>query len=133
MAQAAKHPCPHPGCGVLVGYGTTYCPIHQAEYEQRRRDSIERKASSKRYDATKRPEAKFYHSTRWARLRKWFIRKNPLCVHCMRDGRVTAARVIDHVVEIADGGQRYDIDNLQALCHACHNRKTADERAKREK
>lgn len=38
----------------------------------------------------------------------------------------------DHVVEIKDGGDPLDVANGQALCAACHTRKTASERAKRQ-
>lgn len=31
MPKAAKHPCPHPGCGVLVDYGTRHYPVHVEE------------------------------------------------------------------------------------------------------
>lgn len=119
MPKASKHPCPHPGCGALVDYGTRYCPAHQPD-----------KTAQKVYDQA-RPEAKFYHSARWKRLRAWFLRRHPLCEMCLKDGRVTPSKVVDHIQEIADGGARYDTDNLQALCIACHNSKTAAEKQKR--
>lgn len=31
----------------------------------------------------------------------------------------------DHIVAIRQGGSRYDVDNGQTLCIACHARKTA--------
>lgn len=126
MPKAAKHPCPYPGCGVLVDYGKRYCPTHQAQADAQKQE----RASV--YDKT-RTEAKFYHSSRWQKLRNWFIKNNPLCVQCLREGRVTTATVVDHIEEIKDGGARYDINNLQSLCHACHNDKTAHERKKRKK
>ncbi len=45
---------------------------------------------------------------------------------------MVVASVVDHVVPIKDGGERFDAANLQALCVSCHNRKTATERARRE-
>jgi 5-methylcytosine-specific restriction enzyme A len=39
--------------------------------------------------------------------------------------------VADHVVELRDGGQAFDVNNGQALCRACHVRKTSLARAKR--
>lgn len=120
MPRIPKHPCPYPGCGALVEYRTTYCPKHQIVYAERNRE----------YDKT-RPEAKFYHSTRWRKLRDWFIKTHPLCETCLKNGRVEPAVVVDHIMEIADGGARLDAGNLQALCIACHNQKTFEEKIKR--
>ena len=46
---------------------------------------------------------------------------------CDSKGRVIA----DHIVEITDGGARFDPSNGETLCIACHNRKTAAAKAKR--
>ena len=43
----------------------------------------------------------------------------------MKEGKVRAAKHVDHIVDIADGGAMYDLDNLQPLCIPCHSRKTA--------
>lgn len=37
----------------------------------------------------------------------------------------------DHIVEVRDGGARFDVANGQCLCGAHHTAKTAQERAKR--
>jgi len=49
------------------------------------------------------------------------------CVDC---GRVATNLHADHVVPITQGGDRYDVANGAARCHACHNRKTARERVR---
>lgn len=46
------------------------------------------------------------------------------CVDC---GRIDQANHADHVVPIANGGERYDLANGQTLCSACHARKTLRE------
>lgn len=46
---------------------------------------------------------------------------------CGRGGRLYA----DHIVERRDGGADLDLTNGQALCPACHSRKTATVRQKR--
>lgn len=33
----------------------------------------------------------------------------------------------DHIIPIALGGNEFDLENLQTLCHRCHNAKTARE------
>ena len=40
---------------------------------------------------------------------------------------MTAGQIVDHIIPIADGGAEMDVDNLQVLCAACHNRKHAGE------
>lgn len=48
------------------------------------------------------------------------------CVQC---GHIDQANHADHIVPIANGGERYDVANGQTLCHSCHSRKTANENA----
>ena len=52
----------------------------------------------------------------------WHKRCNPLCVVCGAPVEVT-----DHIVPINQGGQVYALDNLQSLCHPCHNSKSGKE------
>lgn len=42
------------------------------------------------------------------------------CVRCGADGGLE----IDHIVEVARGGQTV-LENLQSLCHSCHQGKSA--------
>jgi hypothetical protein len=42
---------------------------------------------------------------------------------------LVAAKVVDHVTPLKDGGERFDASNLQGLCVSCHNAKTARETA----
>ena len=75
----------------------------------------------------------FYLSKRWRRFRAWYLGTHPLCVKCEAEGRATLAVILDHVVELSDGGAELDVDNVQGLCAACHNRKTAEMRKNRRK
>lgn len=71
---------------------------------------------------------RIYCSARWKRLRRHILNQGPLCVACEAKGRVVAAHAIDHIVPVQDAPERaYDEDNLQPLCHACHNAKTFGE------
>jgi 5-methylcytosine-specific restriction protein A len=57
-----------------------------------------------------------------------FIKRNPLCVHCLARGEHTPAVDVDHIV--AHHGDRekfWDSRNWQALCKPCHTRKTIKE------
>lgn len=74
----------------------------------------------------------FYQSKQWKILSKKHKQQNALCIHCLDYGLVTPAQVSDHIIEIRDDwDKRLDPDNLQSLCHTCHNTKTAKERRKR--
>ncbi|MED4046699.1 HNH endonuclease signature motif containing protein [Priestia aryabhattai] len=54
---------------------------------------------------------------------------NPLCEHCLLEGKLTPVDVIDHVRELKDDwSKRLDLSNLQSLCNRCHAIKSAKER-----
>lgn len=58
---------------------------------------------------------------------------NPLCAECDRHALVTPGEVVDHVKELKDGGNPWDVENLEVLCRACHAKKTGEEVKKRRK
>lgn len=71
---------------------------------------------------------KFYTSKPWRFLRADCLSEEPLCRQCKKEGRLTTAKVLDHIIPIRLGGERLDKKNLQPLCHSCHNTKSAKER-----
>ena len=75
---------------------------------------------------------RFYNSTKWKRLRKQKLNKNPLCEMCEKEGRVTPATVIDHIKPIRQGGAPLDINNLMSLFRSCHAKKSAKDKHKKE-
>lgn len=50
---------------------------------------------------------------------------------CQGAGPHSGVLHADHIVERSDGGEELDFNNGQALCAACHNRKTALDRSHR--
>ena len=46
-------------------------------------------------------------------------------------GRVGVRMFADHIVEVKDGGAKFDLRNGQCLCGSCHTTKTAAERSRR--
>ena len=120
MPKRAPTPCRHPGCAALL-LKPGFCPNHQSlvhrDYGRARR----------LFD----PELRFYQSPTWRRLRKLVLSQDTLCRTCSIAGRIALATVVDHIVPVKAGGARFDIANLQGLCVACHNRKTAIETARR--
>jgi 5-methylcytosine-specific restriction protein A len=71
----------------------------------------------------KRPSAtRRGYGERWRRFRLWYLKLHPVCAHCGR-----AANEVDHIQPLRDGGEKYDLENLQPLCKSCHSRKTQAE------
>ena len=114
MPYRPKRPCSYPGCPNLTD--GRYCPEHKkimdAQYDMRIRDKGARE---------------FYISHEWKKLRRNFLIEHPFCEECHRQGRLTKATVVDHIIPIRQGGPALDEGNLQALCASCHSRKSVDE------
>lgn len=70
---------------------------------------------------------KIYQSAKWKRLRLAKLMKDPLCEHCLKEGRTTLAIDCHHIDSFMNyqGLMRlqkaYDIDNLVSLCKECHS------------
>lgn len=102
--------------------------------EHRRMSRVQQTYAARKADD---PEGmKFYKSRRWERTSRNYRYKHPVCEVCLHLGIVSPANVVDHIKErkdLADYEQHllYDESNLMSLCHACHNKKTAAERTKR--
>jgi 5-methylcytosine-specific restriction enzyme A len=73
-------------------------------------------------------DAELYNSRKWRNFRKEYLRNHPICLHCEDEGSVRPAQVVDHIKPVRLGGEIYDVNNLQALCHNHHNKKSAKER-----
>lgn len=60
------------------------------------------------------------YGERWRKARRWFLSEHPRCTLCQR-----LANVVDHVVpHRGDQPLFWDVNNWQALCKQCHDRKT---------
>jgi 5-methylcytosine-specific restriction protein A len=73
--------------------------------------------------------AAFYKSPAWqALMRALIAERGRVCASCgAKGGRIYG----DHIEELVDGGAPLDPGNIELLCGACHNRKTARERERR--
>jgi 5-methylcytosine-specific restriction enzyme A len=108
MPCRPKQPCRHPSCPELVEAG--FCDTHKAVQPQRGT------SSERGYDY------------RWQKVRLLVLRRDKyLCQHCLRQGVITVATDVDHIIALSRGGARLDPANLQSLCRTCHNRKTASD------
>jgi len=107
MPYKSLRQCGHSGCGELVEAGTRYCPEHRKQYNHR--------TNAAHYD------------TRWRKISKSFLARNPLCAECQKVGRLTPAVESHHIIPVEDGGSDRD-DNLLPLCKSCHSRISLAER-----
>ena len=65
-------------------------------------------------------DPRFWDIKDWKVLRVQALRRDGgICVNCGAE-----ATEVDHIVEIQDGGEEFDLSNLRSLCHACHVAKT---------
>ena len=99
------------------------CEKCRAKHDERSRYCKECQGNRAQSVSTKQRDA-IYGTARWQKLREVAIKRQPLCSACLALGLVVPAEVIDHIVEIRDGGAPYSLDNLQSLCCKCHARKT---------
>ncbi len=62
------------------------------------------------------------YNARWRKARATHLAKHPLCVRCEKEGRVTAATVVDHIVpHCGDSKLFWDTSNWQSLCKPHHD------------
>lgn len=67
------------------------------------------------------------YDSRWYRIRKMImVRDGYLCKPCQREGMLTKADEVDHIVPKSQGGTD-DVANLEAICKCCHKVKTQSE------
>lgn len=113
-------------CSNLVDQGQKYCPKHTTAPEEEKR---ERNRYYDTYKRDKEAEA-FYNSKPWQIVRlKVKKRDNNLCVSCLRQHRLKRADVVDHIKPYEHFPElALDMDNLQCLCHRCHQAKTAEDK-----
>lgn len=63
-----------------------------------------------------------YKTARWLKLRLIHLSAEPLCRMCRDEGRITPAKVVDHIkAHKGDPALFWDMGNLQALCAPHHN------------
>lgn len=110
MPSKPKRPCNHPMCPALTT--ETYCENHKRKKQQRQ-------------DQRRGTAAQRGYNYKWQKAREVYLKQNPLCVTCDKDGEVTAATVVDHIIpHKGDQGLFWDVKNWQPLCKQCHDRKT---------
>ena len=109
MPRKPKRPCSYPGCSRLTD--GRYCDEHRqiavCHYNKYQRD----------------PDTRQRYGRAWRRIRTLYIQTHPLCEQCDKEGRLTPAEEVHHILPLAVGGT-HDENNLMALCKSCHSRIT---------
>src|SRR4029077_15777408 len=93
------------------------CPVHPADADPHSAYHERRRLWSPLY-------AGFYRSGAWKRLSEDHRKRHPLCEVCKAKGLTKLVDLVDHIVELEDGGAALDPSNLQSLCYSCHRSKT---------
>ncbi len=73
----------------------------------------------------------FYSSPAWIALRDRVRREAGGRCQVAGCGRIERGMIVDHIVELKDGGAPLDRSNARLMCRSHHNQKTVTERAKR--
>lgn len=68
-----------------------------------------------------------YTTRKWRAFRADFLRRNPLCVMCQEQGRITVATIVDHIRPHKGDMALFWSGPFQALCKKCHDYKTLHE------
>ena len=94
MPRKPKRPCSYPGCPKLVD--GQYCEEHKRlvdkQYNEYGRDNFTKN---------------FYKTPEWLHARKQQLNQHPFCEECLKEGKRTRATMVDHIVPIKQGGDKF--------------------------
>ena len=112
--------CNHPGCGKVI-VNRAKCDKHTTVKPEQARHTDRRLGRASAADRG--------YDYKWHKARTTYIKRNPLCVHCLAEGKTVAGSDVDHIIR--HKGQAdplfWDRNNWQTLCKPCHSRKTRQE------
>lgn len=112
MPSKPMRPCNHIGCNTLTR--ERYCDVH--------------KRQSNDYDRYRGNSSQRGYDSKWRKARIAYLKEHPLCVECLKEGRVEPATVVDHIKpHRGDKKLFWDKSNWQPFCKRHHDIKTARE------
>lgn len=127
MTAQSAIPKPCPICRKVNTNKTGYCNDHEGAY-------LERQALYQaRHDKRRGSPSKRGYDNTWTKVRKNYLMQHPLCEQCEKEGRIMPAKEVHHIKAISEGGERFDFDNLMAVCRACHQKFTDQQIRERRK
>lgn len=110
--------CKHPLCRARVQLPEVYCPIHKGHSNVQYDKHVRMNDFNKKYND-------FYHSKTWSDVRKQKLMQQPLCEVCLREGTMTRADMVHHIIELRSPNgweHRLSMDNLESICYEHHNK-----------
>ena len=61
------------------------------------------------------------YDARWRKARRFFLRRNPLCLYCKRQGKDVLSTLIDHnPPHFGDMAKFWNVKTWTPCCTACH-------------
>ena len=113
MPHRLARPCKAFGCPNTTSNPNGYCDEHQAlakHYGVGARENSYRRGYNKR----------------WEKFRIRYLQKHPLCMDCKAEHRLEPSTEVHHKKKLRDYPElKYAENNLMALCHQCHSKRTA--------
>lgn len=115
MSLMPRSICQYAGCQRTIDK-PRYCAAHQQIMDAREKA----RKNNHQSEFTK------LYNWDWRKFRDRYVKENPLCLHCLKEGKLTPTQVVDHIVpHKGDKELFWNNDNHQSLCVKCHNEKTA--------
>ncbi|MDV2299612.1 HNH endonuclease [Vibrio cholerae] len=116
MPRRIQKPCRLKTCNALTRNKSGYCDEHAEHAVGWKRTQNKKGSSSDRG-----------YGYSWRILRARILERDAyLCQECLKNGVITAATDVDHIINKACGGTDAE-SNLQSLCKPCHKEKTRSE------
>lgn len=83
----------------------------------------------RKHDPGRLARKRLYDSKEWAQLREAARLRDPFCVDCREEQRLVPWSDLDHIKDLAEGGDPLSLDNVAGRCKRHHSIKTARTRA----
>lgn len=100
-------------------------PEPAKRYRIRTQPGVRKISKQKSAEGMRPNSAQRGYGYKWQRAAWHYLQEHPMCVTCEEAGIDTLATVVDHIEpHRGDDTLFWDVDNWQALCATCHNRKT---------
>ena len=64
---------------------------------------------------------KFYSSKEWLTVSNNYKKLHPFCESCLKEDKENPSFIVHHITPISQGGDRFDENNLIAICKICHH------------